>query len=227
MTVRPDIAELLHAGHSDRAIARQLGVDAIKIVAAARAELRLPKAQPGIKAAATPEDLFWRRVQPTDGGHMTWGGHITNTGTPALRHGGRLHTAYRIAFRIRHGRAPHAYVKPGCGMPGCVAPGHVEEQSDSIEAALARHLQSVDGGHVRWTGSTDTHGVPVVVYQQVKGSVRRAVFRLRYGREPEGPVRAGCGVRSCVAGAHLEDRLMRAANARADRAFAAIFGEAS
>jgi len=128
MEIRADIAELLHAGHSDAAIARQLHVD--KTTAAkARAALGLPKAKSGFKAAATPEDLFWKRVKPTDDGHMEWTGfHMAST--PGLRHGGRNQTAYRIAYRIANGREPEGHALPNCGRAHCVKPGHHADRVD-------------------------------------------------------------------------------------------------
>lgn len=131
MNVRADIAELLRAGYSDRAIARQLSVDAKQTVAPARAFLGLPKAKSGRKPAATPEDLFWRRVQPVDGGHILWTGHrqpAADGGCPVFRHGGRLWTAYRVAFKIRHGREPEGKVTPTCARYGCVAPNHTQDR---------------------------------------------------------------------------------------------------
>ncbi|MFD4559004.1 hypothetical protein ACFWP5_32575 [Streptomyces sp. NPDC058469] len=130
MKVRADVAELLHAGLPDRTIARELHVDA-KGVSAARVALGLPKAKPGRKPAATPEDLFWRRVKPTDDGHMEWTGH-TSAGTPILRHGGQLHTAYRIAFHIANGRDPEGYALPSCGREHCTKPGHHEDRADRV-----------------------------------------------------------------------------------------------
>ncbi|MFF9205112.1 hypothetical protein ACF1AE_25490 [Streptomyces sp. NPDC014986] len=132
MNIRADIAELLHAGHSDRAIARQLHVDA-KTVSAARAALALPKAKSGYKAAATPEDLFWRRVKPLDDGHMEWAGSRNSSGLPSLRHGGRNLSAYRIAYRIATGREPEGHVKPGCGRAGCVAPACQTDRATRAE----------------------------------------------------------------------------------------------
>ena len=129
MTVRPDIAELLHAGHSNRTIARQLCVDH-KAVAAARATLGLPKAKSGRKPAASPEDLFWNRVRPTDGGHMEWTGYHNQDGVPGLRHGGRNLSAYRIAFRIATSRVPEGHVLPSCGRDHCVKPGHHADRAD-------------------------------------------------------------------------------------------------
>ena len=131
MKIRTDIADMLRAGNSDTAIARRLHVDA-KGVSAARTALGLPKAKSGRKPAATPEELFWRRTQAVDGGHLLWTGYLNNGGAegacPVLRHDGRLLTAYRIAFRIRHGREPIGNVHTGCDYSGCVHPDHVEDR---------------------------------------------------------------------------------------------------
>ncbi|MEV0525996.1 hypothetical protein AB0I66_21405 [Streptomyces sp. NPDC050439] len=131
MRIRADVAELLRAGLSDRAIGRELNVDATVTVRATRQALGLPPARPGRKPAATPEDLFWRRTQPVGGGHFIWTGYRTTSrsgSVPTLRHGGRVHTAYRIAFRLKHGREPEGHVTVTCDRDGCVAPGHTEDR---------------------------------------------------------------------------------------------------
>jgi hypothetical protein len=127
VNIRPDVEELLRAGYSNGAIARQLNT-CTGTVAAARTELGLPKAKPGPKPATTAEDLFWRRIRPVDGGHFEWDGYRTNDGTPSLRHGGRLLSANRIAFRLKHQREPEGYALPGCGHDGCVAPDHMDDR---------------------------------------------------------------------------------------------------
>ncbi|MGY0023712.1 hypothetical protein ACVHNB_32680 [Streptomyces sp. YJ-C3] len=128
MKIRADVAELLRAGLSDRAIARELGVDARLTVAPARTALGIPKARPGKPPAASAEDLFWRRTQPVDDGHILWTGSRDYTGTPSLRHGGRNLSALRIAFRLKHAREPEGHVTPTCDRDGCVAPAHTEDR---------------------------------------------------------------------------------------------------
>jgi hypothetical protein len=127
--IRADIAEMLRAGHSNRAIARQLKAEE-KTVAAARAALGLPKTRSGKMPAATPEDLFWRRVKPTDDGHMEWTGYRTKDGTPGLRHGGTFYTAYRLAYRMANGRDPEGNALPSCGRDHCVKQGHHADRAD-------------------------------------------------------------------------------------------------
>ncbi|MFJ5151434.1 hypothetical protein ACIQCF_07570 [Streptomyces sp. NPDC088353] len=131
MKIRADIAELLHAGYSDAAIVRQLHVDK-RTAAKARAVLGVPKAKPGRKPAASPEDIFWRRVEPTDDGHMEWTGYST-AGSMGVRHNGRFYTAYRLAFRIANGRDPEGYALPSCGRDGCVKPGHHADRADRAQ----------------------------------------------------------------------------------------------
>src|SRR5256885_5051734 len=111
MKVRADAAELLRAGLSDSAVARQLNM-CPRTVGKARAALGLPKHKRGIKPAATPEDLFWRRVRPTDDGHMEWTGYRDQSGLIGLRHDGRFYTAYRLAYLIATGREPKGYALP-------------------------------------------------------------------------------------------------------------------
>lgn len=126
MTVRADITGLLNAGHSDRAIGRQLGIHRSHVTDARRA-LGIPSHGYGPKTAGSVDDLFWRRIKPVDGGHMEWTGSRNQYGTPVLKHGGRggrKYTAYQVAFRIRYGRSAVGQALPSCGFDGCVAPGH-------------------------------------------------------------------------------------------------------
>lgn len=134
--IRGDVRELVLAGHTNAEIARRLGVDP-STPARARTVLGLPQPRPGKRAAATAEDLFWRRVRPLNDGHMGWTGYHTTGDVPALRHGGRIHTAYRVGFRIAHGREPEGHVRPGCDRDGCVAPAC---QTDRVTRAEARKV---------------------------------------------------------------------------------------
>lgn len=124
--IRADVAGLLRAGLSDRAIARELHTDG-KAVAAARAALGLPKAKSG-PPAHTPEEAFHRRATATPDGHMKWTGHINNAGVPIVLAVKERLSAYRVAFRIHHGREPIGTARPACGQPGCVAPAHIDDQ---------------------------------------------------------------------------------------------------
>lgn len=126
MTVRPDVAELLHAGYGDRTIARRVSVS-IGYVERARRTLGIPAGRPGPKASESPADLFWRRAQPTSDGHLLWPGYTPRNGA-VIKHDGVRHSVHRTAFRAGHGREPVGHVTTGCGVPGCVHPRHVEDQ---------------------------------------------------------------------------------------------------
>lgn len=126
MNARADIIRLLRAGLGNKVIARRVHVRH-QTVAAIRRELGLPNIVRPARAAYS-EDAFWRRTQPVDGGHLNWTGHYNSTGVPCLRTTGGMHTAYRIAFRIRWRRDPTGPVKPGCDLDRCVHPDHVEDQ---------------------------------------------------------------------------------------------------
>lgn len=125
MKIRADIAELLHAGHSDREIARRLHT-CTSTVARARTALGLPKTKTGPKLPPL-EDAFLARTRPIAGGHLEWRGARNNTGVPVMRRGQRIKSAYRLAFFLRTGREPDGPVRPDCGYRGCVAPAHVDD----------------------------------------------------------------------------------------------------
>ncbi|WNI19138.1 helix-turn-helix domain-containing protein [Actinacidiphila sp. ITFR-21] len=71
---------------------------------------------------ATIEEKWRARTVPVDGGHLMW------TGAPDMRWQGGRHKASHVAFTIRTGRQPVGYVRPDCGMRGCVLPEHVDDQ---------------------------------------------------------------------------------------------------
>lgn len=127
MIIRADVADLLRAGHSNAAIARQTGIDP-QTAASARVALGLPKHRPGRTPATSVEELFRARAKQAEGGHLAWTGTRTYDGTPVVRYSGHLQSAYRIAFTIRHGRDPEGHVRPGCDHDGCVHPDHVEDR---------------------------------------------------------------------------------------------------
>ncbi len=110
----------------------------------------------------------------------------------------------------------------------------------SLEEAFRANTAPGDGDHLRWTGTVDSgRGTPYVRLNRQKVPAARVSFELHHGRPPAGQVRAdGCTVDGCLAGAHLTDQLTRqarrhaeqlkrAADRRADKAFAAIFGAVS
>jgi len=121
MSTQAAIAELLHAGLSNQAIARQVHVRAGR-VKEVRDTLNLPSLPPGPRPSA-PADLFWRRAQITDDGHMRWTGS-----SQTVRNGQRKIRVRRVAFTIRWHREPVGPVTASCDFDGCIHPDHVEDQ---------------------------------------------------------------------------------------------------
>ncbi|CAM5265656.1 Transposase IS30-like HTH domain-containing protein OS=Streptomyces fumanus OX=67302 GN=GCM10018772_04920 PE=4 SV=1 [Streptomyces fumanus] len=74
-----------------------------------------------------------------------------------------------------------------------------------------------------WTGCVD-NGIARVCHDGQRIPALRVAFRLHHGRDPEGRLTRTCDQAGCVAGAHCADQRIRAANRRADKAYAAIFG---
>ncbi|MBA4865963.1 hypothetical protein H1V43_32390 [Streptomyces sp. PSKA54] len=125
---RAQIVELLRAGGTDRGIERETGVPK-RQVRKIRIEQGIAPHKPGNPLAGQSlEDAFWRRVQPTDDGHLLWPHY--KPGRPCLikwRNSNR--SAHKIAFGIAHDREPVGRVRTGCGIPGCVHPRHVDDQA--------------------------------------------------------------------------------------------------
>lgn len=134
---RAAIIELLHAGYSDKAIERQLNVSRLR-ARDLRTELGIARHKPGPTPSSSPEEVFWRRAQPTSDGHLIWPNYSTLRGV-YIRHGGRRHTVHRLAWGLAHTREPVGRVLTGCGTNGCVHPRHVEDQAmrDTYRAIFA------------------------------------------------------------------------------------------
>ncbi|WP_329215107.1 hypothetical protein OG352_06030 [Streptomyces sp. NBC_01485] len=207
MTVRADVAELLAAGYGDRTIARRLGVTAISVTTA-RTELGLPKARGGNKPSASVEDLFWRRARPVDGGHYEWTGGRSSKGTPQVQWGGRVretHTAYRVAYRIRHGVDPVSYCFPSCGFPRCVAPEHI------ADSGAARRPAHHDGGRGR---TSDSRRDEIVKLLREGRSNKDIARTLHVDPKRVGRIRAEVGQAAFIAvrpaGTSLEEKWAQA-----------------
>jgi len=114
------------------------------------------------------------------------------------------HRALQLPARVRGGGAPNA----------------------TLENAYRAHAVPAEAGHVRWSGPVDGT-LPIVCHSGQSTPAPRVAFRLHHGRAPEGRLRRTCDMPGCAAGAHYADRTIREANRRADKAFAAIFGQPS
>jgi len=82
----------------------------------------------------------------------------------------------------------------------------VELSPELIAAWLARTVPA-DGGHLMWAGRA--RPTPVLRFGGRELSAARIAFLLGVGREPVGPVMAGCGVEHCVAPEHVDDTVRR------------------
>lgn len=77
------------------------------------------------------------------------------------------------------------------------------------EEAFAARVVAVDDGHAEWTGTLSKYGTPVLHLGLETQTAYRYAFRVHHGREPKGKTSPACGRAHCVAGGHLEDRVLR------------------
>lgn len=75
-----------------------------------------------------------------------------------------------------------------------------------------RRTEALDDGHVRWTVNTGC-----IVHEGRQYSAMQLAWALATKREPEGLLRAACGLAGCVAAEHLTDAAMRRAHNRTKR----------
>ncbi|MDX3067291.1 hypothetical protein PV518_34840 [Streptomyces sp. ND04-05B] len=109
---------------SNRAVAQKLGVGD-KRVNEVRKRVGLPSYVRGRRAAyGSWKEAFTAQSEPVTGGHRRWTGTREGCGTPVVRHRTSIQTAYRVAFRLHHGREPEGKVSQSCEIPGCVAGEH-------------------------------------------------------------------------------------------------------
>ncbi|MEU9033833.1 helix-turn-helix domain-containing protein [Streptomyces sp. NPDC048352] len=80
---------------------------------------------------------------------------------------------------------------------------------ETWQEAFETRTVAVEGGHLQWTGPTNEHGTPLLRHGLEAETAYRYAFRIHHEREAEGKVGPSCGYPRCVAGAHLEDRVLR------------------
>jgi DNA-binding CsgD family transcriptional regulator len=124
---RGPLLELLQSGSmTETAIAAKLGISR-PTVHKIRAEYGLPAPLRGSTPKhASVEDAYRAHAIPTTDGHTRWTGSWQNV-TPIVQHRHSTRSAYKIAFRLHHGRDPQGLVKPGCDHSGCVAGAHLTD----------------------------------------------------------------------------------------------------
>ncbi|MCM1977170.1 hypothetical protein [Streptomyces sp. G1] len=132
-------------------------------------------------------------------------------------------TQIEIARRLGVDRATVRKTRKALGMP---APRLGQRPTHgSLEEAFRAHIEPGEDGHVWWTGYRERRsGLAIVLHRKERVPVPKLAFRLHYGRDAVGRITHACGERTCHAGAHLADDIIRAANRRADSAFERIFG---
>lgn len=121
-----------------------------------------------------------------------------------------------IAKRVRVRHQTVAAIRAELGIPSLVQPTKATYRED----AFWQRTQPVDGGHLNWTGHYNSTGVPCLRTTTGMVTAYRIAFRIRWQRDPQGPVKPGCGMGRCVHPDHVEDQPMR-------QQYQAIFGEAA
>ncbi|MET8609715.1 hypothetical protein [Streptomyces misionensis] len=91
-------------------------------------------------------------------------------------------------------------VRADLGLP-------VYRQNTWTQAKFDATTMQVAGGHRLWLGRWEDGRKPMAG----KVAARRLSYRLQHGREPVGRVEGTCTRGRCVAGDHLEDDVLRAA----------------
>lgn len=83
---------------------------------------------------------------------------------------------------------------------------NVVQQPLTLEQKWRTFTRPVDGGHLEWTGEHGrSAGTPVMRYREESHSPTAIAFRIQHGRDPKGYVIAECGLKHCVAPAHVDD----------------------
>lgn len=117
----------------------------------------------------------------------------------------------RIARDLRVDKHRVRRIRDELGLPAFVR----VEQTRTIEEKWALFTRPTEGGHLEWTGTRGTSaGTPVLSYKEQLYTAAAIAFTIKNGREPQGYVKADCGMQHCVAPGHVED----AAGRRAKRA---------
>lgn len=87
---------------------------------------------------------------------------------------------------------------------------NVPKQPLTLEEKWATLTRPVDGGHLEWLGERGKlSGTPVMRYREQSHSPAGIAFRIQHGREATGYAYAECGLRHCVAPAHVDDETTR------------------
>ena len=87
---------------------------------------------------------------------------------------------------------------------------NLPRQPLTLDEKWAGNTRPVDGGHLEWTGERGSaSGTPVMRYREQSYSPAAIAYRIQHGREPKGYAYAECGLKHCVAPAHVDDETTR------------------
>ncbi|CAM5481704.1 MULTISPECIES: hypothetical protein [Streptomyces] len=124
------IVKALLAGEdvSNRAVAQKFGISDRR-VDLVRKRVGLPPYMRGRRPIYSSwAEAFTEQSEPVEGGHRRWTGTREKRGTPVVRFRASIQTAYRVAFRLHHGREPEGNLTRSCQIPGCVAGEHQQDR---------------------------------------------------------------------------------------------------
>lgn len=112
-------------------------------------------------------------------------------------------TNLAVARELSVDRRSVARVRAMLGVPP-------KTNGTSTEHKLDRFTTEPDmGGHVLWTGRTGPSGTPVIRHLGKELPAAAVAFERRTGQPPVGTCRSECGVKHCVADAHVQDDIER------------------
>lgn len=116
------------------------------------------------------------------------------------------HSNNRIMRELRCDKQRVIRIRAELGLPTFIRP----EQTRTLEEKWALFTQPIDGGHLEWTGTRGTASdTPVLSYKEQLYTAASIAFTIKYGRKPDGYVKAECGLKHCVAPEHVEDEAGR------------------
>lgn len=112
------------------------------------------------------------------------------------------HSDLAITTQLHVGAAKVAATRQALGLPKTK---RGKKPAESLKTAfLARCTESGDG-HMRWTGSLSSDGIPTLRWRGRHWTARRAAYEIHHGRPSTGQTAPACGQPDCVAPAHTRD----------------------
>ncbi|MFG2679224.1 hypothetical protein [Streptomyces sp. NPDC048392] len=183
MTLDDQVAALLQAGATYKAIAQQLHVDGHRI-RRVRAERRIPLPPGRAKRSRAELDA----LEPTVIGMLL---------------AGRMYKEIRRETRFSPNEIARLRRELNIPVPSR------EPTGLTIDEALARYaIPATSGDHRVWRGPMRGRTMTLLAEGR-RFNVRYVLFERAHGRPPVGYVVSNCGLVPCIAGGHLTDAVMR------------------